>query len=421
MGNLRLSARGVGKQFSLTGGVGQGLLRDVISDGFRGLIGRRGKPRRAAERFWALEDVSLDIEAGEVIGLIGRNGAGKSTLLKLLSRIMPPTVGAIDIWGRVGSLLEVGTGFHPELTGRENVYFNGLILGMSRPEVARKFDEIVAFAGVEEYIDLQVKHYSTGMHTRLGFAVAAHLEPEIMIVDEVLAVGDAEFQKRCLGKMREVAGQGRTVIFVSHNMNAIQQLCNRGVLLEHGRVVCDSRDVRDVTLRYLFKEDELGAAARWDRPRGFVADTHFVLEEFFIGDANGDILRGPAANDRPVFVHVRGSLLDRLPSLRVGYAIQSEDGVLLYSTLTSDEAEERHPRLDCGVCRLRCPIPPRLLNEGSYQVEFLAQLRAGEWIYQQGRNAPTIAFTIQGGLSDSPVWIARRPGALAPVLHWETY
>jgi lipopolysaccharide transport system ATP-binding protein len=422
MRTLRISARGVGKQFSRSGPVRDGLLRDLIGDGLRGLVGRDGRAQRQdAALFWALRDISFDIEAGEVIGLIGRNGAGKSSLLKLLSRITPPTTGSIDIWGRVGSLLEVGTGFHPELSGRENVYFNGLILGMGRAEVARKFDEIVAFAGVEEFIDMQVKHFSTGMQTRLGFAVAAHLEPEIMIVDEVLAVGDAEFQKRCLGKMQEVAGHGRTVVFVSHNMNAIQQLCSRAILLERGRIACDSSDVREVTLRYLFNQDELGIAARWDRPEGFYADPHFDLAEFFVGDADGTVLHGPAANDRPLFVHVRGNVRDRLPNLRIGYAIQSEDGLLLYTTLTTDAAEEHHPRLEPGDCRLRAPVPPRLLNEGNYQVEFIAQLRAGEWLYQQGTNAPSVAFTIQGGLSDSPDWIARRPGTLAPVLPWHKY
>jgi lipopolysaccharide transport system ATP-binding protein len=420
MSDIRVSAHSVGKQFNRSTGVGEGLLRDALGEGLRRLLGGKSRmPRRAVDRFWALEDVSFDIRAGEVLGLIGRNGAGKSTLLKLLSRITPPSAGAIDIWGRVGSLLEVGTGFHPELTGRENIYFNGLILGMTRPEVQRKFDEIVAFSGLADFIDMQVKHYSTGMQTRLGFAVAAHLEPEIMIVDEVLAVGDADFQRRCLGKMREVAGQGRTVIFVSHNMNAIQQLCSRAILLERGHLACDSTDVREVTLRYLFNQDDLGLAAQWQRPDDFLGDSHFDLLEFFVGDADGGVLRGPSANDQSIYVHVRGRLEDRVPGLRVGFALHSEDGLLLFSTLSTDEAEAFHPHLDPGVCRLRCAIPARLLNEGGYQLEFIAQLRAGEWIYQQGRNAPSVSFTIQGGLSDSPFWLDRRPGVLAPVLRWE--
>ncbi len=191
------------------------------------------------DRFWALRDVSFEVHPGEVVGIIGRNGAGKSTLLKVLSRITEPTEGCVKLWGRVASLLEVGTGFHPELTGRENIYLNGSILGMSRAEITRKFDEIVAFAEVDQFLDTPVKRYSSGMYVRLAFAVAAHLEPEVLVVDEVLAVGDANFQKKCLGKMSDVAQAGRTVLFVSHNMGAVQGLCDRTVRLDRGRVVAD--------------------------------------------------------------------------------------------------------------------------------------------------------------------------------------
>src|SRR5512141_488159 len=191
------------------------------------------------ETFWALEDVSFEVNEGEVVGIIGRNGAGKSTLLKILSRITEPTRGRVDIYGRVGALLEVGTGFHPELTGRENIFLSGAILGMRKAEIARQFDKIVDFAEVEQFIDTPTKRYSSGMYTRLAFAVAAHLEPEILLVDEVLAVGDASFQKKCLGKMEDVAGEGRTVFFVSHNTQAVRQLCTRCILLEHGQVAAD--------------------------------------------------------------------------------------------------------------------------------------------------------------------------------------
>jgi lipopolysaccharide transport system ATP-binding protein len=199
----------------------------------------RGKSEML-ETFWALSDVTFDVKEGEVVGIIGRNGAGKSTLLKILSRITEPTHGRAEIYGRVGALLEVGTGFHPELTGRENIFLSGAILGMRRTEIARRFDEIVSFAEVEQFIDTPTKRYSSGMYTRLAFAVAAHLEPEILLVDEVLAVGDAAFQKKCLGKMEDVAGHGRTVFFVSHNTQAVRQLCTRCILLEHGRIVSDA-------------------------------------------------------------------------------------------------------------------------------------------------------------------------------------
>jgi lipopolysaccharide transport system ATP-binding protein len=216
-------------------------LRDTISDLAQAPLRRlRGEPRPGAKQpFWALRDISFEIAAGEVIGIIGRNGAGKSTLLKILSRITAPTTGRVELRGRVGTLLEVGTGFHPELTGRENVFLNGAILGMPRHEIAAKFDAIVEFAEVNQFIDTAVKFYSSGMYLRLAFAVAAHLEPEILIVDEVLAVGDAAFQRKCLGKMSEVAGEGRTVLFVSHNMQAVRQLCQRAILLQQGQVVFD--------------------------------------------------------------------------------------------------------------------------------------------------------------------------------------
>ncbi len=233
-------------------------LRDVIARSARSALrkaidmakGRFVVPGDEMEEFWALKDVSFEVKRGEVLGIIGRNGAGKSTLLKILSRITEPTEGRVTIKGRVASLLEVGTGFHPELTGRENIYLNGAILGMTRAEIKRKFDEIVAFAEVEKFLDTPVKRYSSGMYVRLAFAVAAHLEPEILIVDEVLAVGDAEFQKKCLGKMGEVASGGRTVLFVSHNMAAIQALCPRSVQFDSGRLTADA-DTRDVVISYL--------------------------------------------------------------------------------------------------------------------------------------------------------------------------
>jgi lipopolysaccharide transport system ATP-binding protein len=221
----------------------------------------------ATEDFWALKDVSFEVKQGEVVGIIGRNGAGKSTLLKVLSRITEPTEGRVTLRGRVASLLEVGTGFHPELTGRENIFLNGAILGMTKVDIRNNFDAIVDFAGVEKFLDTPVKRYSSGMHVRLAFAVAAHLEPEILIIDEVLAVGDAEFQKKCLGKMQDVAKGGRTVLFVSHNMAAVQSLCDRGILLEDGNVTCDA-DKANVIKRYLTVKgapDKLSLAERTDR------------------------------------------------------------------------------------------------------------------------------------------------------------
>jgi lipopolysaccharide transport system ATP-binding protein len=231
-----IHVEGIGKRYRIGGGRRHDTLRDAIADRARRLVGRGG-PKPAPAEFWALREVSFDVKEGEVVGIVGRNGAGKSTLLKIVSRITPPTEGRVRLNGRVASLLEVGTGFHPELTGRENIFLNGAILGMTRQEIRKKFDEIVAFSEVEKFLDTPVKHYSSGMYVRLAFAVAAHLEPEILIVDEVLAVGDTGFQKKCLGKMGEVAKGGRTVLFVSHNMAAVQKLCGRTVLLNDGRLL----------------------------------------------------------------------------------------------------------------------------------------------------------------------------------------
>jgi len=262
MSDAIIQVEGLGKKYRL------GLVRhDTLRDRLAHALGAplrwgRQPPGGDPADFWALRDVSFEVRRGEVLGIIGRNGAGKSTLLKVLSRITEPTTGRVTLHGRVASLLEVGTGFHPELSGRENVFLNGAILGMSRGEIRRKFDDIVAFAEVEKFLDTPVKHYSSGMYVRLAFAVAAHLEPEILIVDEVLAVGDLEFQRKCLGKMAEVAGGGRTVLFVSHNMPAIQRLCGRGLYLRQGSIVVDGR-AREVVDRYLVDSDPTRSGSPW--------------------------------------------------------------------------------------------------------------------------------------------------------------
>jgi lipopolysaccharide transport system ATP-binding protein len=271
-----LEVAGLAKRYTLQHESRHDNLRDTLHHQARKLWRRvRWGTGFSTEEFWALRDVSFAVQPGEVVGIIGRNGAGKSTLLKILSRITEPTAGTVKLRGRVASLLEVGTGFHPELSGRENIFLNGAILGMSRVEIRRKFDEIVAFAEVERFLDTPVKRYSSGMYVRLAFAVAAHLEPEILIVDEVLAVGDIAFQKKCLGKMQDVArGQGRTVLFVSHNLSAVQTLCSRVVRLQDGRVVGDSAAANEVALFLAasgvrnaanFTPREIGRALRLDR------------------------------------------------------------------------------------------------------------------------------------------------------------
>lgn len=265
MSDLAIKAENVSKLYRIGERDTHKTLRDALSNAARhplqiarSLVNSPANQRISSDTIWALQNVSFEIKQGEVVGIIGRNGAGKSTLLKILSRITEPTTGRVEGYGRVGSLLEVGTGFHPELTGRENVYLNGAILGMKKAEIDRKFDEIVAFAEIEKFLDTPVKRYSSGMYVRLAFAVAAHLEPEILIVDEVLAVGDAAFQKKCIGKMSEVAGQGRTVLFVSHNMGVVQMLCNRAILLRYGTVLADDSVTR-VVMTYLKTLEEMAA------------------------------------------------------------------------------------------------------------------------------------------------------------------
>jgi lipopolysaccharide transport system ATP-binding protein len=270
MSEYAIKVEGLGKKYLLqhqTGGRRYVALRDVLADKVKSLFGNRKLEvvnRKSTEEFWALKDVSFEIKQGEAVGIIGRNGAGKSTLLKLLSRITEPTAGCIRLRGRVASLLEVGTGFHPELTGRENIFLNGAILGMGRMEIRRKFDEIVDFAEVERFLDTPVKRYSSGMYMRLAFAVAAHLDPEILVVDEVLAVGDAQFQKKCFGKMGEVSKLGRTILFVSHNMAAVQHLCNRGIILEKGQRKFDGE--ADLAVSEYVKSSKTEADVAWSRP-----------------------------------------------------------------------------------------------------------------------------------------------------------
>ncbi len=376
----------------------------------------RGKTDEIVEEYWALKEVSLEIEQGDRVGIIGRNGAGKSTLLKLLSQITEPSKGSIILRGRVASLLEVGTGFHPELTGRENVFLNGAILGMSRGEVKRKFDEIVAFAAIERFLDTPVKRYSSGMYVRLAFAVAAHLESEVLVIDEVLSVGDAEFQKKCLGKVEGVSRQeGRTILFVSHNMNAIQTLCNRAVRLEGGSVARDTTDIRLATHDYL----GFGAArfATWRNPAPSSSKLPVVPLGLHLHTNDDQVAPAIVTNDEPLWVVVDIELKALDPALTFGYALHTEDGQLLYCSYQTDCREVDWPRLSKGTLRLKTPLPRRLLNEGNYRLEFMSRFHGRQWLTPPG-SGPTMCFSVQGGLCDSPLWQERRPGILAPVLPW---
>ena len=371
------------------------------------------------EEFWALKDVGFEIEQGERLGIIGRNGAGKSTMLKILSRVTEPTSGRIAINGRVASLLEVGTGFHPDLTGRENIYLNGAILGMSRKEIAGKFDEIVDFADVEKFLDTPVKRYSSGMYVRLAFAVAAHLEPEILIVDEVLAVGDAQFQKKCIGKMEKAGTDGRTIIFVSHNMNAIERLCTSALYLDKGQVKLLDKDVGKVITSYVHGDVGAGRRSEWLNTGSASNYSWFNPKRLAIFDDAGNVIDAPFRNDNDVFVFIEIELRELDPSLTFGFSLEDENGIQLYRSYQTDNPEDSWPSLKKGINKLICKLPKHMLNEGSYSLELIASLYQRQWLIEPGSGKVKVSFSIRGGLSASPYWTAKRVGVLAPVLDWQ--
>ncbi|HEU6449238.1 MAG TPA: ABC transporter ATP-binding protein [Verrucomicrobiae bacterium] len=328
------------------------------------------------EDFWALDDVSFEVKNGEVLGIIGRNGAGKSTLLKILSRITEPTTGRISICGRVASLLEVGTGFHPELTGRENIYLNGAILGMTRAEIKRKFDEIVAFSEVERFLDTPVKRYSSGMYVRLAFAVAAHLEPEILIVDEVLAVGDAQFQKKCIGKMQDVATrEGRTVLFVSHNMGSLVQFCERGILLEHGKVA--AQGPIDLVVKHYFSSAAKNAVWKANPHDAFRPQKKVFFRRVELLDADG----APSTEldvHKHFFVHMEYEVPRAFKPVELSVRILTTDGAPVMTSMLSD-CEQSAPEIEKhGVYRATVRIPGMFLMPGSYLINVAAHAGAGE-------------------------------------------
>jgi lipopolysaccharide transport system ATP-binding protein len=323
-------------------------------------------PLKNSTTFKALEDITFDVRAGETVGIIGKNGAGKSTLLKILSRVAAPNKGRVRIRGRVSSLLEVGTGFHPELTGRENVYLNGAILGMTSNEIRRKFDEIIAFAEIAEFIDTPVKRYSSGMYVRLAFAVAAHLEPEILIVDEVLAVGDYEFQRKCLGKMKDVRTDGRTVLFVSHNMTAVNNLCARSILLEKGKIVADGPSA-DVTQTYLGMA-RTRTQSHWEFTDSSDSGRRASVREVFILDAN-DQNREAYELTEDLQIGLRYRLTEPIRGLTVGLQIIAEENNETLISVTDSELDRsRLETREAGDYVARVRIPARILNTGTYSL-----------------------------------------------------
>lgn len=374
----------------------------------------------AREDFWALKDVGFSVKPGEVIGIIGKNGAGKSTLLKILTGVTPPTTGEILMKGKISSLLEVGTGFHPELTGRENIFLNGAILGMKKSEIAKNFNSIVEFAEIEKFLDTPVKYYSSGMYVRLAFSVAAHMEPDILLVDEVLAVGDAEFQKKCLGKMEEVTRtQGRTILFVSHNMAAIERICNRCIIIEKGQVKKDSPDVIGTIKEYLQGNEGILEEHRWKNNHEKAENNWYNPQEMYLEDENGSVIESTVRNDESINLVIKGNIKNIDPTITIGYALYNEEGNLLYWTFQTDQDEENWPKLETGSFTIKTKIPKKFLNEGLYRIELIGGLNDRMWLFAPGGHNPTIYLSIQGGLSNSPYWTTKRPGILAPVLPWK--
>ena len=367
------------------------------------------------ETIWALKDVSVEVKKGEAVGIIGRNGAGKSTLLKILSRITEPTEGFADIHGRVGSLLEVGTGFHPELTGRENIYLDGAILGMNKAEIDRKFNEIVAFAEIEKFIDTPVKHYSSGMYVRLAFAVAAHLEPEILIVDEVLAVGDAAFQKKCLGKMEDVSKEGRTVLFVSHNMIAIQNLCGRVIWLNDGKVVQEGQPVQVVS-NYLQSSFSTLSEQVWDDIDTAPGNDKVRLRRVSVRPANGSP-SDPITMETPFLIEVEFWNLAPDVYLHVTLHILNEQGIVVFETGSADDPSWHGRPFPVAMFRSVCQIPSNLLNNGRYRARLLLVQNGSHVIYWHKEE---LGFELIDSGESRGAWYGKIQGVIRPKLSWRT-
>jgi lipopolysaccharide transport system ATP-binding protein len=427
MSNIAVRTVGLGKRYHVAAVKrGYRTAREAVTDSAKAPFRRaakllRGQATGAAEldeTFWALRDVSLEARQGEVLGIVGRNGAGKTTLLKVLSRITEPNAGFAEIRGRVGALLEVGTGFHPELTGRENVFLNGAILGMRRTEIARKFDEIVAFAEVERFIDTPVKHYSNGMRLRLGFSVAAHLETEIIFVDEVLSVGDAAFQKRCFNKMDGIGEQGRTVFLVSHNMPAVTRLCPRTILLDEGRIVADGPS-HQVVGTYL--DSGLGTSAVREWPDVAEAPGRELarLRAVRVRLADGQVSEAVDIR-KPVALEMEYDVLRSGRQLLPNYHLINQDGIHVIAALEADPAWKGRPR-PAGRYVSTAWIPGNLLAEGTFFVN--AELYTVNPRSQEFRASEAVAFhvidTLEGD-SARGEYGGRIRGVIRPLLEWKT-
>lgn len=415
---LALKAENISKQYRL-GQVGTGTLSHDLNRFWHKVRGKEDPylkigevndrtSKGDSEYVWSLRDIDFEVEQGDAIGIIGRNGAGKSTLLKILSKVTKPTTGKIYTQGRIASLLEVGTGFHPEMTGRENVFLNGAILGMTRKEITRKFDEIVNFSGVERYIDTPVKRYSSGMYVRLAFAVAAHLESEILIVDEVLAVGDSEFQKKCLGKMGDVTkGEGRTILFVSHNMAAIKELCNKGILMQQGQLIHQGNIIETVkkyqstfsfTRNYFWKGEE----------SRFIGNDNIQILKFEASPLDGEILT--ISSGIRISISFKNNVLNE--NIDLSYILKNAEDVEIFASgikiTTNNDSENKIYNLDFE-------IPKNLLNEGDYYFKLIFGKNSRDLLFHYD----DFGFEIEGEIMNGV--LQRNPGIIRPQLNYKIY
>lgn len=406
----------LGKQYQI-GGLPSGYrtLRDAIATGLGRLTDGSGVSHR--ETIWALKDVSFEVPRGQALGIIGRNGAGKTTLLKILSRVTEPTEGRAEIRGRVGSLLEVGTGFHPELTGRENIFLNGAILGMKRAEIEAKFDEIVSFAEVERFIDTPIKRYSSGMQLRLAFSVAAHLEPEILVVDEVLAVGDAEFQRKCVGKMSDVAHQGRTVIFVSHDMSAIMRLTEEAIILDRGEIVMRADSAAAVD-HYMTEGMMEAGEMRW-QPGDPLVSAAAPFRPIGLRVLDHEGRRSETVFSRePFTVEFEYELTESIKGLRVGLYLFTSRGEPVLTSFDTDDpvAFGRHEVRAAGRFTSRCRMPANFLNGG----RFVLGVNASAFrVRSYFTDEHALTFSVDPTGAPGSQWPERRRGPVRPALDWE--
>lgn len=422
MSEVVIKVENVGKQYHL-GQVGTGTISHDLNRWWHRVRGKEDPYLKVGDTndrstkgnsnlVWALRDINFEVKQGEVLGIIGKNGAGKSTLLKILSRVTSPTVGEIKVKGRIASLLEVGTGFHPELTGRENIFLNGAILGMTKQEIRKKFDEIVDFSGVERYIDTPVKRYSSGMYVRLAFAVAAHLEPEILIVDEVLAVGDAEFQKKCLGKMKEVSGHGRTVLFVSHNMGAVRNLCSSAILLKHGTILAEGK-VESVMNQYLMDSANNKSFYSQDENKSKKVN----LRKISLLSEDGLALTTHNFENE-ITIETQYDIHIPVDGLIVWFSVRTLDEQEVFASTDNDLDPERLNNRNEGSYVSQVKIPRKLLNTGNYRlVVGLNRIYGDCEIYDR---IDDIIFTIEDLSVYHSKEIGERSGLIKPFLKWET-